>query len=605
MESKKELIDALTTCGYTEDEINLAISVETGKTKDIEEIDKIMKRLCNTIIAVSKHSKKQERLGFVPGISVSRAFTSATSMIPGSSLTGLVDTALEFGASQVAGEVNRATGGAVQIDPATLVGIFNNTLSMMGPDFKASGYTGGGGTLDSGGDTNPYAIPNIGTGFTYIPKPLEIRFTPDIPNTVYGEVTVRPEGRMDQVYNTGAQLRQRFHMSTIRLNLPNFGSANSQVVTNYFNQVFIPNYQVRAQGNVSFNIRSANTFTAAKLEDYFNSLLNALSIYYFYAHTYAYCAISENRNTALYRLRELFNTSDLQNLRLLEERLNGLPIPPRMNELCYWMFNIYRSSSVAGSDIIRFSPVGFDNTDAGKVSANQIKNGANILNNTLTELSTLENSKTSDLIARVCPNWVNAKVGSSLGIPLHDPTFCNLFWNAPLVDGSPNAEDNFKGYPEYININAETTYNSYCEEIDGLTQSMFSWHGGTAATNGTVGWMEGIPCAVGGQYTNRFDYVNGPEGENFYSYFHNPTAWYQRNDTYRYFNTNTNVVSFNEPDAVPVLGMSVASVQEATMNALGWLLNIGSVGSDAPLKSDITDENPITASGRGRRRKKK
>jgi len=603
MENKTELIDILKSVNYTEDEINDVIGIETGKITDIETIDKTSTRLINTIKSYVKHEREKTQLGFVPGLPVTKILGGAPSFIPGSSYTSLFDAATKYGAEKGAAMISEATGGVVKVDPSTAVKVANELLGQMGDSFKASGFSGGRGGMSSGGDNNPYATDaRPGTGFTYIPKPLEVRFTPNVPNTVYGEVTVRPEN--PNSITDGSKFRTRYHMNTVRLKLPNFGSASSQTTTDYFNRVFIPNLQIRAQGSVSFNIRAQNTFTAAKLTAYFNKIIEALSIYYFYSHTYAYTAVSANKNTAMFELRELFATSDVQNLRLLEERLNGLPIPSRVNELCYWLFDIYRVSSVAGSDIIRLSPIGFDNADPAKVSANKIKNGASIIGNLLTDLSDIDFSKTADLLARVCPNWVNNKVGSSMGIPLHDPSFATVFFNQQLVQGLVNADDMFTAVPEYLTANTETTYNSYCEEIDGVIQSLFSWHDSNTSTNGTIGWMEGLPCGIGGQYTNRLTYMEGTEGAAFYSYYYFPVQWQQRPDTYR-FNGSHTTLSMNDPHSVPVLGVSPASVAEASINAIGYLLDIGTVGTNAANKSEIESSDPITASGRGRRRKRK
>lgn len=394
-------------------------------------------------------------------------------------------------------------------------------------------------------------------------------------------------------------------MNTVDFQLPNYGAAGSQLVTDYFNKTFIPNLQVRAQSSVSFGIKAFENLSAGRVAHYFNTLIEALSIYYFYAHTYAYCQVPENKNTAMFALRELFATSDLQNLRLLEERLNGLPVPNRLNELCYWMFDVYRASSVAGSDLIRFSPMGFDNPDDTKITVTRIQDGANLIENILDKLAdqgnyaNYHNLQTSDLLSRVCPNWVNTRVGSSIGIPVHDPTFTTLFFNAPLV-GGPITSDPL-GWPEYEDFDTDTPYNVYCEELDGLIESMFTW---TTSTGTPVGWMDAIPCSVGTKWTNRFTYADGTEGDAFYGYNRTATLWSIRPDTYKFYGNDSVGIGTTNPFAVPALGVSPGSVTEASVNAIGYLFDIGAVGSNAPLRGDVETDNPITASGRGRKRKK-
>jgi hypothetical protein len=613
-----ELIDTLTSVGLSKDEIQTVLDVESGKSKGDKAFYEIITKMIHIMRSHTVHQDKKTNVGFVPGIPVAKVFNTASS-IPGLAFTDVIDSALRMGSEAASSGLYSNTG--VQISPDVISKTANDIFRLMGPDMKASGFMGGGGETTSGGSTNPYA-PQNATGFTFIPKPLEIRFKPNVPNTVYGEVTVGPNQELSS--NLQQNIRARMHINSIELKLPSFsyGASNAagKVVRDYFTQVFVPNLQIRAQGNVSFNIQASNHLSPDKLIKYFNDVINALSLYYFYAHTYAYCSVSENRNMGMYEMRDIFTTSDVQNLRLLEERLNGLPIPPRLNELCYWMFDVYRSSSVAGSDIIRNAPFKFAGASEGSTIATLIDGGDGLIISALNRLSGLDaagtvitnnhNRVTSDYLARICPNWVNVKVGSSTGLALHDPSFSTLFWNQPVAYGTKtNADSVATVEPIFSSLNEEYAYNAYCEELDGVIQSLFSWFDASTGVLKSTGWLAALPSVIGNEFVNRFTYADGNAGTGFYSYRYTPNMRNIRQDTYApagaIGEVVGNIIGTNICDAVPVLGMSVSSVAQASVNTIGYLLDIGGIGTDAPLKAGIDKDNPMNASGRGRRRKRK
>lgn len=629
MKDHSDLVSILSKLDFSKEEIKTLVDA-TDKEADFEISDdlkavlqKIHSLLGRITMQHNEDSHKQHMLGFIPTVNpVVNAASSLAGDVykaTGVSPIDLMDEGMNALAEGLSGSIASKTGVKV---PANL--LVNTMTSIMGglPDIEVKGFDGGKGGNSSGGDQNPYSPGAMaaGTGFTFIPKPMEVRFTPNVPNTVYGEVTVAPNDELSST--TDQNIRARMHLNCIDMSLPSYGFSLSdtnvdpvsRTVTTWFKTVFTPNLQTRAQANVSFNIAAQNHFTAIKLHTYVNTVLKALSIYYFYAHTYAYTAISANKNTAMYELREIFNTADLQNLKLLEERLNGMPIPPHLNELAYWMFDVYRSSSVAGSDLIRLAPFGIKGATDGDTVASLIIDGSTMIKKQLNALSDLNVSggsnnthilTTGDMLARVCPDWLNVKVGSSAGIPLHDPAFTTLFWNGGVVHGAVTDDPIYK--PVFVSNNEDTAYNSYCEELDGVIQSMFSWWSNSTNTKFNVGWIKPIPCNVGNQWTNRFTYGNGNAGFGFYSYTYTPNIWGMRNDTYRPGGSSgtqlQNIIGSNRCESVPVLGMNPTSVAQAATNALDWLLGIGSVGSSAPLRADVDDENPKGGRGRGRRRK--
>jgi hypothetical protein len=250
-------------------------------------------------------------------------------------------------------------------------------------------------------------------------------------------------------------------------------------------------------------------------------------------------------------------------------------------------------------------PVGFTvNSANGAIDG--IQNGPNLLGQLLADLSGTGNEfqRISDLLARVCPQWLATKVGGSFGLPAHDPNFTTFFANAPVTHGNTTVIN----VPAASGTNTDVGYTAFEEELNGLTQSMCSIYDGTSWN----GWLK--PLLSTGQdtndaNTNRFSMVRsgGATILGNYGYYIGelPLVRPEQNIVRV---SNATRVSFSKqvPFGVPVVGVNINSNAQASINALGWLLDIGAVGSSAPFTGDRMKEDPTDlASPRKSRRKRK
>jgi len=565
------------------------------------------------VIKIHKDNRAQ-RLGFVPGMGVPTGMR-----VPGQGNFVMQDKAINAAASAAQSVFNDIQAGKKPMSRATALNAITAGAKSAFPDIDFEGFmdapnTPGGGGVTSMGNSPMANSPYYGQGFIFQPKPLEVRYRPDLPNTIYGEVVPEPTA----LYNNGGStafdttLNSRIvaHITQAQLNMPSTDTTAGTTLNQYFDDVWIPTVQLKAQGSVGFNINASANFSSATMRDYLTRIIDALSVYYFFAHTYGYCTISSNRNPAIFNLREMFATSDVQNLQLLQERLMALPIPPRLNELIYWFYNIYREDSIAGSNLIMNIPTLLTNGEANPNDPAKGLSNPAIVTQQLASLADPTFINTTNFLMRVCPNWSNTSVGSSMGIVEHDPNFTTTWKNEPFSgiwkDPSTGAPVVFQ-QPQMGSEKADVPYSSFVESLSGGIQSLHSIFN---ATNGAYqGFVNPLVSTTGTAFgSNRWSYLDedgnpGTSADGWFdaTWFHR--AQISRNETYtfdpdqrvsRYFLAQT--VS----GSTPVEGVNLQANAQITAEFIRYLTELDSIGTRAKLSPDAMKDKP-----RGRSRKRK
>lgn len=328
------------------------------------------------------------------------------------------------------------------------------------------------------------------------PPVVNLKFDTHLDNSLYEPLLVRPT--VDVTSDKGTPTA---FMSGVRWTLP--------PQNDYMDEAFdtwVSNFQIKAQALQGFNIQATKLFTVQKLKTVFQYYMNALSVYYFYANTYAYTMMNENTGSRT-ELREMFNTDDLQYIQLLEERLNGLPIPPRLNERAAFLFSIYHTSRGSRtSNTISFTPLQLiDDGNQGFI-------GLSPTNGIKEQLNYLKDSdfvEVTAMLARVFPNWKNTRVGASQTPDCYSDDFNNIWYNSPGstdVNGSLN-------FPYSDLINDEVRYvqfNDFTRSNHGDQQATFSIY--DTQRNTWSGFLEPYVSSYGVEgepkITNRYAFVS-------------------------------------------------------------------------------------------------
>lgn len=355
------------------------------------------------------------------------------------------------------------------------------------------------------------------------PNAVEVQYEPSIPHTLF-----------TNYYRTTLPKDSNLYILQTTLKLPQ----GDPEVQNYIQNVLIPDLQTRANIAVNFNVNATTVFTFNKILTYMDTVMKAMSVYYSYANILAYCSETTNNNSGMYALRNMITPTDIQSLYLLSERLNNIPIPPRLRELCYWLSNVYKATKDTPNTPILFNTplrlIGsLDNVDAeGYGYQSQIQS---VIPQLISDLNPTATSSAGfdgnmiNMLAKVCPGWLGTPMGSSPGIPLFDNNFLDFWSNSPCAISTA---DSVNSETEVPNLSDDRStpidYVAFSNELSGMSQALFSariygtvnkWSGlvlpDTSITRNSFG---GVPY---GGTSNRMVFASTsskPDGE-FYPYY--------------------------------------------------------------------------------------
>jgi hypothetical protein len=399
--------------------------------------------------------------------------------------------------------------------------------------------------------------------------------------------------------------------------------AKDPQVVRYVEQILIPDLQTRANVSVNFNVDAELTFTFGRVSTYMELIMRAMRTYYSYANILAYQSHTSNSNTGMYELRDMISAEDINLIGLLGERLNNIPIPPRLRELAFWMSNIYKSNSdCPNSPILMIVPFSFSmNGNAGPTVDGNGRGFSNGISASISQIinelnpgvnnpqgASFFNDRFINMLAKVCPGWLNTPMGSATGIPLHDPHWMDVWSNSPCYFVSPRSATDSKAFNvPYLeqggSLGEEIPYVTHATTISGINQALFSVQfNGTSSSfpkewSGMLRPQASVNTQVDGnqnQYfgeTNRFFFASGPGsaqngvlyqygGDAIDNFGHNPSsfvnsqsAWYNTPGSLPSGVTNEFNTKYMPADSQPANGMNLSSNAQPAYMSTRWLMS--------------------------------
>lgn len=453
------------------------------------------------------------------------------------------------------------------------------------------------------------------------PNAFEVSYQPNIDNTLYPNYYRTNLNRDSNVYVTQAKLR-----------IPQ----GDPDVRNYIENILIPDLQTRANVSVNFNVNAGNVFTFDKITTYIDTVMKAMTVFYSYSNILSYCAATSNNNTGMYKLREMISVQDIQSLYLLSERLNNIPIPPRLRELCYWISNIYKATPDNPNSPILFNTplqlAGYDSDIDGNGFGYQ-----SYITPVIPQLITALNPPNSvgssfdgnmiNMLAKVCPGWLGTEMGSAPGVPLFDQNYLDYWSNSPCQVSSADADHSDAKVPYVSNGSRSQTieYVGFSNTLSGMSQALFSTYifGGVNLWSGliipNISPTRNNDGSLEDGYSNRFIFAKsgGLHDGEFYPYYGNrgvqhfnaSNPYSQKGGDYPksqglWFNNPGPVddaVNYNwtyiPATAEMLLGMNLSSNTVPSLQATRWLMSFDEAFSSSSNK-------PTRSRGRGKRGKK-
>jgi hypothetical protein len=577
-------------------------NLEMGNPFSKEEITKILSgtapnKLVNKFIAVNSraiaiHGKGYDHhnmLGFVPHyFNRGTSKTDQGSTLSGAGINPMPELLDELKKIALQGMVDMADDASKQAVEA----ITNAAKDL----FKQNNTTKTTSILTNGfGDSNSFDANHILT------TPLNVTYNSGVKTTMYPNRMNVPTRNINAPDDHGDGRVATADLAAVIQRVPP-GNEFSDI---WWTDVFIPNLQAKAQSKVGFNVSANTNFSYVKVVDYFNLLFIALAKYFFVANTFSVIAGQAGEDVARSKIRMMFKVEDLQVLSLLKERLDNLPIPPKMIERSSFLYSLYKTSpSSDSSDTIGFVPVGLQATGTDNASFNSIDLG---LLQTVKDLGSLIDSgthplsKTIDFMARVFPSWVATTVGATQIVPLHSHEFNAIFLASPAIQSSYLSDGEFNTFylPQYSNATDTQQFTITGEFIDTLIGDQQATSG--AHVNGVwSGNLVPVPSAFGTdslRLTNRYTFSNrgnGPEWISSNQVSNLVNGWGQAvlRQPYTHIVAGSDWYSMPKFGSVSLRGNTVDSMSQPNIDWLREMFDL-----------DVPDGNQNSSSrGRGRGR---
>lgn len=206
-----------------------------------------------------------------------------------------------------------------------------------------------------------------------------------------------------------------------------------EVINNYIDNAMISAYvnsiSTRLRPN-SFNSGIAGN--RSLITNYFKILSYALAIYYSLASIVTHFRMEENRNEGMIALYSQLTPTDIQQLGILHQTLEGLPIDPRLNEYMFHLYGNYKQDFLPGSPLVKFIPFTFQNASNNLSMSNII----DVVPNALAMLKTQNFRNVQQVFASAYPELVNSKLMGYSGVPGVDKNWNSCWVNAPYYSVS-------------------------------------------------------------------------------------------------------------------------------------------------------------------------
>jgi len=417
-------------------------------------------------------------------------------------------------------------------------------------------------------------------------RPCAINIDSGIKHNLYAKV------RLD-ASTTSAPL----HISTVRFGFPNdqsdprFKSWWDINVTNKFQKL--------AQMRVGFNINSTTVFSSTNIYRYYEVICKGLQIYYSVLKPYLYS--QNNRNDGVQFWRSNLAPQDLDYLMQLGNLLENEPIPPFLNA---WMFQLYgvyyRSSMNPGSSLWALHPTTLGSTPS--TTFKQITNNDTDIFGTIQDFTNPDYRKTSDMVARVFPEWRAENVFTTPALAEYSPNMNTLWANLPYING---ANTNSTG-PIVTGVTDEVPYNTYADSLDGLIEAHMSIYD---SSNGALcpAFLTPVSNSFnnGSQFSSRLSFSNlsnpNISGMSWSGEF--PELAYSRGET---FVLVGNVASgFDKFGTESALGVTVNSVREVAYVALEKIVGLTAASTSATSPSIAVERGIKDANSPKKRRRRK
>lgn len=367
-------------------------------------------------------------------------------------------------------------------------------------------------------------------------------------------------------WNSGAATWSPLHLTCALMQIPDSGDK----VSSFFDKIITFILANSIQGSVPFLADPTGTIlTKSNLRTCLNLVMEALQIYYFYNSILTYTESPANRNDGMFYLRSKITQTDLNNLLSLKRILQGTPIPPNLNDICFWLNQTFsQSEDTPNSALIKVSPVG--------VTSDTIIPDSSRLSVLITDLSSATNRSTFTLISRACPTWMYSEIPDVCEVPVYDPNFKTMWSNLPSMTYNMST---YYYRPSVTSNDGVIQYTTCTNNLDG---GVFALTGAYNSVDSK--WypslMTPLPTTKtsDGYISNRWSYYSSSL-INPYQASGGPGLAISRGETVT-LNSNITGIAFSTlPHGNQLCeGVSVNTITQSAYQMLEWMLSLNTIG---------------------------
>jgi hypothetical protein len=436
----------------------------------------------------------------------------------------------------------------------------------------------GGGNSNSGGKSGNNS--NLNTLPNHNPTPTKIILSTPVSANCY------PDYYMDST---------SFDQSDLQISgasLSVLGMADQ--VSSFFSNVLMTEFLVTVQQNVRFRIDLSVLGDPIVMIAYLENLIKALNHVYFSTSLMQYTA-SGGRNKGMLELRNAMSATDIEKLYELIRVLDTLPIPPRLNEMVWYLNQNYKSSELAGSSLLKMIPFSFGATSAAEFPSEtlMVQSSFNI-QSIITELTNTTNRKVASILGTAAPNWAKINVmGPSPSVD-YSPNFLTIWANLPLTSNGHNR-------PTVTDRDQTINYKSYADPIDGFAYSLVH-----IEMNNVVypGLLARVDSFVGNTIScNRFSYLSD-QGSVFDPVWTGQSLSLMRGESYAILGLGSSIAT-HPFGSQNLNGVSINTVLTSAVQSIEWLFGVDTISAADSYnnkgRSSSNDGGAKKKRGRGKR----
>lgn len=374
------------------------------------------------------------------------------------------------------------------------------------------------------------------------------------------------------------------HISGARISIPTIATSSLNM---YFNKVIAFDLQTKAQANIGFNLNVNTDFTATKILNALNAIIEALSIYCYYMSIVSYHSDPSNKNEGMIFLRSDITSQMLEDLSVLGRRLADTPCPPNLVEFIRYFFGNYFTGNNQGSPMIKFVPF----------EPSQNMTGSAYITQAYDELALADNNQVYTLLRRSVPQWKIGPIKDVFPTPCYDENFKTIFSNMPFcyMTGSTGNRR-----PHAATTTETIAYNSFSNSLDGAAYACMSIY--VTGSSSEDSWFPGLvkpaynPTSTVFGNSRMSYYINsGTKG------FYSPSLFKflsrSRCETYYIDDANSTAIgNVHLFGSDRVKGVCQDTITETAYNVLDYLMSLDTIKTS--MKSGF---NPSTNKSRTRR----